>query len=167
MALTEATTKFAEHVLDATNAFELLITEEEKLAGLPPSARTAARESAKSKGKEGWRLTLQAPSLVAALTYLDDRAIRQQLWEASNRRGTKEPFDNRGLLQEILRLRREKAQLLGYRDFADLVLEERMARSGAQAQAFVEDLRKKTEPFFERENESLRALGQELRLRAD
>jgi oligopeptidase A len=161
VALTEATTKFSEHVLDATNAFELLITDEEKLAGLPPSARTAARESAKSKGKEGWRLTLQAPSLVAALTYLDDRAIRQQLWEASNRRGIKEPFDNRGLLQEILRLRREKAQLLGYRDFADLVLEERMARSGAQAQTFVEDLQKKTEPFFERENESLRALGRE------
>jgi oligopeptidase A len=98
---------------------------------------------------------------VAALTYLDDRAIRQQLWEASNRRGTREPFDNRGLLQEILRLRREKARLLGYRDFADLVLEERMARTGAQAQAFVEDLRKKTEPFFRRENESLQALGQE------
>jgi oligopeptidase A len=161
VALTEATTKFAEHVLDATNAFELLITDEEKLAGLPQSARTAARESARSKGKDGWRLTLQAPSLIAALTYLDDRAIRQQLWEASNCRGTKQPFDNRELLQQILRLRRDKAELLGYRDFADLVLEERMARTGAQAQAFVEDLRKKTEPFFQRENQSLRALGQE------
>ena len=161
VALTEATTKFAEHVLDATNAFELLISDEAQLAGLPSSARMAARESAKSKGKEGWRLTLQAPSLIAALTYLDDRAIRRQLWEASNRRGTKEPFDNRGLLQEILRLRREKAQLLGYRDFADLVLEERMARTGAQAQEFVEDLRRKTEPFFDRENESLRELGRE------
>lgn len=161
VALAEATTKFAEHVLDATNAFELLITEEEKLAGLPASARMAARESAKSKGKDGWRLTLQAPSLVAALTYLDDRAIRQQLWEASNRRGTSDPYDNRGLLQEILRLRREKANLLGYRDFADLVLEERMAQTGAQAQTFVDDLRRKTEPFFERENQSLAELGRE------
>ncbi len=160
VALTEATTKFSENVLDATNAFELLITDEAQLAGLPLSARMAARESAKSKGKEGWRLTLQAPSLIAALTYLDERPIRQQLWDASNRRGTKEPYDNRGLLREILRLRREKAQLLGYRDFADLVLEERMARTGAQAQAFLEELRQKTEPFFERENETLRGLGQ-------
>ena len=161
VALTEATTKFAENVLDATNAFDLIVTDETKLAGLPSSARMAARESAKSKGREGWRFTLQAPSLVAALTYLDDGGIRRQLWEASNRRGASEQFDNRGLLLEILRLRREKAQLLGYRDFADLVLEERMARSGSQAAAFLDDLRQKTEPFFERENESLAELGRE------
>ena len=161
VALTEATTKFSEHVLDATNAFELIVTDEAKLAGLPESARMAARESARSKGKEGWRFTLQAPSLTAALTYLDDRPIRRQLWEASNRRGTSEPYDNRELLLEILRLRREKAHLLGYADFADLVLEERMARTGAQALAFLEDLRAKTEPFFERENESLAELGRQ------
>jgi oligopeptidase A len=161
VALTEATTKFSEHVLDATNAFELIISEEAKLAGLPESARMAARESARSKGKDGWRFTLQAPSLTAALTYLDDRPIRRQLWEASNRRGTSEPYDNRALLLEVLHLRREKAHLLGYTDFADLVLEERMARTGAQAQGFLEDLRAKTEPFFERENESLAELGRQ------
>jgi oligopeptidase A len=161
VALTEATTKFSEHVLDATNAFDLIITEEAKLAGLPESARMAARESARSKDKDGWRFTLQAPSLTAALTYLDDRPIRRQLWEASNRRGTSEPYDNRALLLEILRLRREKAHLLGYADFADLVLEERMAQNGAQAQAFLEDLRAKTESFFHRENESLAELGRQ------
>lgn len=155
VALTEATTKFSENVLDATNAFELLVSDESKLSGLPESARQAARQSAKSKDKEGWRFTLQAPSYIAAMTYLDDRSIRQQLWHASNTRGAVEPYDNRSLLNEILRLRREKAELLGYRDFADLVLEERMAHTGAAAAKFLDDLREKTQAAFERENASL------------
>ncbi len=162
VALALATTKFSENVLDATNAFELLIIDERKLAGLPESARIAARESAKSKGREGWRLTLQAPSYLAAMTYLDDRSIRQELWEASNTRATSGRFDNRALISEILRLRREKAELLGFRDFADLVLEERMAQTGQQAQEFLEDLRRKTQPFFDRENESLAEMAKSL-----
>jgi oligopeptidase A len=156
VALAEITTRFAENVLDATNAYELHITDESKLVGLPESAQLAARESARSKGKEGWRLTLQAPSYIAAMTYLADRSIRRQLWDASNARGTTESFDNRPLLSEILRLRREKAHLLGYADFADLVLEERMAHRGAEAFRFLEDLREKTVAAFERENQSLR-----------
>jgi oligopeptidase A len=160
--LTKATTKFSENVLDATNSFDLLITDEAKLAGLPESARKAARESARTKDKPGWRLTLQAPSYIAAMTYLDDRPIRQQLWEAFNTRAASGEHDNRALLLEVLRLRREKARLLGYRDFADLVLEDRMAHSGAQAQAFVEDLRAKTQLFFERENRSLLEMAQSL-----
>jgi oligopeptidase A len=162
VALTQATTKFSENVLDATNAYESLITDERKLAGLPESARTAARESARAKGREGWRLTLQAPSYLAAMTYLDDRSIRQQLWEASNTRATSGPYDNRALIWEILRLRREKANLLGYHDFADLVLEERMAHAGEQAQAFLEDLYRKTKPFFDRENQTLAEVGKSL-----
>ena len=74
VALAETTTKFSENVLDATNAYELHVTEEAKLAGLPESAQSAARESARRKEKEGWRFTLQAPSYIAAMTYLDDRA---------------------------------------------------------------------------------------------
>lgn len=162
VALTQATTKFSQNVLDATNAYELVITDQSKLAGLPESALMAASESAKAKGREGWRFTLQAPSYVAAITYLDDRTIRQQLWDASNQRATSGQFDNRSLITEILRLRREKARLLGYRDFADLVLEERMAKSGADAQAFLDDLYSKTKPHFDQENESLAKLGREL-----
>ena len=161
VALAKATTKFSEHVLDATNAFEWVTEDEGQLSGIPESARVAARENAKAKGKEGWRFTLQAPSYIAIMTYLDDRSVRRSLWEASNRRGTADPFDNRTLLVDILRLRREKAQLLGYRDFADLVLEERMAHKGERAQAFVEDLLAKTKPFFDRENQSLAELGRE------
>lgn len=162
VALTEATTKFSENVLDATNAFELILSDEAQLAGLPESARLAARESAKSKGKEGWRLTLQAPSYIAAMTYLDDRPIRQQLWHASNTRATKGDWDNRQLIAKILELRREKAKLIGYQDFADLVLEDRMAHTGAQAQQFLEDLRAKTVAQFKNENQSLAELGAQL-----
>ncbi|MBV8073131.1 MAG: M3 family metallopeptidase [Acidobacteriaceae bacterium] len=162
VALAKATTKFAENVLDATNAFELLITDENKLAGLPDSARMAALQSAQSKNKEGWRLTLQSPSLTAALTYLDDRLIRHELWEAHNTRATSGEHDNRALVVQILRLRKDKARLLGYRDFADLVLEDRMAHRGEQAQGFLEELRLKTEPFFEKENATLAAIGRRL-----
>ena len=160
--LTKVTTKFSQNVLDATNAFELILTDELRLAGLPESARAAARESAKSKGREGWRFTLQGPSYTAVLTYLDDREIRRDLWEASNTRATRDELDNRPLIAEILKMRRAKAHLLGYADFADLVLDERMAHTGARAQEFVEDLRQKTQPYFEKENESLRALAQTL-----
>ncbi len=162
VALTKATTKFSQNVLDATNAYELVLTEESRLAGLPPSAVTAARESAKSKGREGWRFTLQAPSYIAVMTYLDDRSTRQELWHAHNRRATSGDLDNRKLIVDILRLRREKAHLLGYPDFADLVLDERMAHSGARAQSFLEELEAKTRRHFERENESLLAWAREL-----
>ena len=163
VALTKATTKFSENVLDATNSFELILSDPAKLAGLPASAVEAARESAKNKGKEGWRLTLQGPSYTAAMTYLDDREIRRDLWFASNTRAAVEgPLDNRALIREILRLRRAKAELLGYRDFADFVLDERMAHTGARAQQFVEDLYAKTLPFFEIENKSLAEKSREL-----
>jgi oligopeptidase A len=95
------------------------------------------------------------------MTYLDDRAIRSQLWEAYNSRATEAEFDNRGLVREILKLRRQKARLLGFRDFADLVLEERMAHDGTAALVFLEDLRTKTEAHFQRENRELVQWAQE------
>src|SRR5665213_825843 len=155
VALTEATTKFSENVLDSTNAWDLILTDEKQLAGLPPAAVAAARASAESKGKAGWRFTLQGPSYLALMTYLDDGAIREQVWRAYNLRGAEAPFDNRGLLKKILDLRREKAVLLGFRDFADLVLDDRMAHTGATAQKFLDDLRVLTEPRFKEENAAL------------
>ena len=155
VALTEATTKFSENVLDSTNAYELVLTEESKLAGLPPAAVAAARASAESKGKAGWRFTLHGPSYLALMTYLDDGPIREQVWRAYNLRGAEAPFDNRGLLKKILDLRREKAVLLGFRDFADLVLDDRMAHTGDTAQKFLDDLRVRTQPRFKEENAAL------------
>src|SRR5690606_2927215 len=105
--LTKVTTQYAQNLLDATSAFELVITEKEKLKGLPESALEAAMESARARGIEGgYRFTLQQPSYVAVLTYADDARLREQLYRAYNARATKAPHDNRLLMAEILRLRR-------------------------------------------------------------
>ena len=157
--LSEITTKFSEHVLDSTNQFELLITDEAKLAGLPPTAVAAARASAESKNQTGWRFTLHGPSYLAVMTYLDDAGIRQQVWHAYNTRAVADPYDNRPLIARILTLRKEKAQLLGFRDFSDLVLDDRMAHNGARAQQFLDDLHVKTERRFREENHELAAFA--------
>jgi oligopeptidase A len=153
--LAQATTKFAENVLDATNAFELIVTDPAKLAGLPISAIDAARQSAEQKGLEGWRFTLQGPSYTAVMTYLDDRGTREHMWRAYNRRATSGEHDNREFIGRILELRRAKAKLLGYRDFADLVLEERMAKNAARALQFIQELNERTKKQFEIENADL------------
>jgi oligopeptidase A len=155
VALSEVTTKFSENVLDSTNAWDLVITDESKLKGLPEQAVAMAKASAMSKSAEGWRFTLQAPSYIAVMTYLDDAAIREQMWRAYAKRAAEGQHDNRGLIVKILELRKEKAKLLGFTDFADLVLEDRMAHTGAKAQAFIDDLRAKTEKRFREENAEL------------
>ena len=153
--LTQITTKFGEHVLDSTNAFELILTQESELAGLPPSAIASARESAQRKKVEGWRFTLQAPDYTAVLTYLDNRAVRRQVYEAYAVRAASGERDNRPIIRRILQLRQEKAALLGFANFADLVLEDRMAHSGQQALDFLENLKVKTEQRFHEENREL------------
>ncbi len=155
--LAELTTAFAQNVLDATNAFELVITDEARLAGLPPSAKDAAREGAAKRDVEGWRFSLQAPSVMPVLTYLDDREIREQVYRAYNRRGADAPHDNEARIARIVELRAAKAALLGFDSFADLVLHDRMAKNGERAERFVHDLRARVEPFFKRENAALEA----------
>jgi len=155
VALSDATTKFAEHVLDATNAWDMVVTAEEQLKGLPPSAIAMARASAESKGVEGWRFTLQGPSYVSVMTYLDDSRLREQVWRAYNTRASSGPLDNRALMAQILELRKEKAKLLGFKDFSDLVLDDRMAHTGERAQNFLKDLREKTDQRFREENQEL------------
>ncbi len=153
--LSRLTTKFSENVLDSTNAFEFVLADESRLAGLPPSAIAAAKESAAAKGVKGWRFTLQAPSYIPLMTYLDDREIRESTYRAHVTRASASPFDNSELLAGILGLRDEKAKLLGFRDFADLVLDDRMAHSGDRALKFLEDLKERTLAAFHRENEEL------------
>jgi oligopeptidase A len=160
--LAKLTTEFSQNVLDETNAFELMIQEESKLAGLPDSAKQAAAENARAKGSDGWRFTLQAPSMTPLLTYLDDAEIRKHVWRAYNTRAASGGRDNRPIIARILELRRAKAELLGYRDFSDLVTEDRMAKSGAKAGAFIEDLRSKTQAAFDRENRALQAFRKEI-----
>ena len=153
--LTQITTKFSQNVLDSTNAFELVLTNEAELAGLPPMAVASARQSAERKGKEGWRFTLQGPDYIAVMTYLDNVAIRRRMYEAFAVRATEPERDNRALVGRILELRAEKARLLGFANFADLVLEDRMAHTGDRALGFLEDLKLKTEDRFRAENREL------------
>jgi oligopeptidase A len=153
--LTRITTKFGENVLDSTNAFELVIPGEADLAGLPPTAIASARASAQRKGLDGWRFTLQAPDYFAVMTYLDQSAIRRRVYEAFSVRASTGDWDNRPLIVRIVELRRERAALLGFANFADLVLEDRMAHTADRALAFLEDLKTKTERRFQEENREL------------
>jgi len=159
--ITKLTIRFSENVLDSTNEFELVITDQNELAGLPESALAMARASAASKGIDApaWRFTLQAPSYIALMTYLDDAQIRRRVYEAYVNRAIEGKHDNKPIIQQILDLRREKANLLGYGDFADLVLEDRMAHTGARAQEFLNELKSKTEAHFRRENQELEAFA--------
>jgi len=160
--LSKLTTQFAQNVLDATMAFELYVPDDARLAGLPESAREAARESAKAKGQAGYRFSLQQPSYVAVMTYADDASLREQVYRAYNARATSGQLDNRGLILDILRLRKEKATLLGFSSFADLTLEDRMAKTGDKARAFIAQLRTETESYFKKENDDLAAFRREL-----
>ena len=158
--LAQLTQKYAENVLDATNAWELLIHDERRLAGLPQHAMEAARQSARQKGQGTgshpvWRFTLQAPSVEPALLYAEDGELRRQVWQAAASVGQQAPWANAELVKQILALRQEKAVLLGQPHFADLVLARRMAKNGAQALAFVEDLHRKVHPTFRRESRAL------------
>lgn len=154
--LAQLTQKYSENVLDSTNAWELLIDDETKLTGLPESARAAALSDAKAKNlgtpeKPVWRFTLKAPSMFPIMEHLEDDAVRKQVWEASSGIGLLEPWDNTQITKDILRLRQEKASLLGKKDFADLVLERRMAKEGAVATKFVEDFHSRIQIAFQRQ----------------
>jgi oligopeptidase A len=122
----------------------------------------AARASAQQKALDGWRFTLQAPSYTPVMTYLDDAAMRQKLYRAYAVRASQGQYDNRQLLGRILELRRAKAELLGFRNFADFVLHDRMAHTGERAENFLKDLKQKTEAQFARENRDLLAFRRKL-----
>ncbi|MCH8475790.1 MAG: M3 family metallopeptidase [Opitutales bacterium] len=158
--LASLTRNYGENVLDATNAWELLIEKEEDLAGLPDRAREAARDRAREKEmgseeKPVWRFTLHQPSLEPFLTYLESDTLRRKMWEGASSVGREEPHNNRPVVDEILALREEKAHLLGRQSFADLVLKRRMAKSGDEALAFIEDLFERSEEAFRREAREL------------
>jgi oligopeptidase A len=158
--LATATQKYSENVLDSTNDWELIITEEALLAGLPDSARAAALAEAKAKNHgtpeaPAWRLTLKAPCLVPVMEHAASESIRRQMWEGSAGIGRKGACDNTNLIRSILRLRQEKARLLGKENFADLVLERRMARNGANAMAFTEDMHRRIADAFTRQTREL------------
>tara|TARA_B110000003_G_scaffold148136_1_gene149187 strand:+ start:60277 stop:62313 length:2037 start_codon:yes stop_codon:yes gene_type:complete len=156
--LAKVTQKFGENVLDSTNAWELYVDSEDELEGLPESAKTGAAEDAKSKGKEGqWRFTQQFPSMYPVMQYAETAELRKKIWEGSGTIGHGGDHDNTEQIWEILKLRQEKADLLGFSNFADHVLNRRMAKSGTGALEFTEDLHSKISESFKEDMNGLEA----------
>lgn len=168
--LSQATQKYSENVLDSTNQWELIITDADKLKGLPPSAIEAARAAAEAKGlgtteAPQYRFTLKAPSMIPVMEYAEDESLRRAVWVGSTSVGRGAAHDNTELVWKILRLRHEKAQLMGKTNFADHVLQQRMAGSGRNALDFIHNLHSKIVNAFLRETIQLQeyradALGQ-------
>ena len=144
--------KFGENVLAETNKFELHITNEKELSGLPDGAIEAAKQLAESKSKTGWLITLDYPSYIPFMTYADNRELRKKLAIAFGAKGFQnDTLDNQENVLQIVRLRHQRANLLGYRTHAHFVLEERMAKSPETVQIFLNELLEKAKPAAERE----------------
>ena len=147
---------FGEHVLEETQKYELHLTESSDLKGLPESAREAALMLAKSRDREGWVFTLDYPSYLPFMKYSENRELRKKMALAFASRGFHgDEIDNRETLQKIANLRYERARLLGYRNHAHFVLEERMAKSPDTVSQFLDDLLEKALPAARMELEEL------------
>ena len=158
-------TRFSENVLDATNAYSLLIENEAELAGLPDDAKHAARSAAEKDGKPGFKFTLHFPSYFPVLQFADSRALRETMYRAYATRaselGANPEWDNTANILEILRLRQEEAELLGYRNFAEVSLVPKMAQTPDEVIAFLEDLASRARPYAERDLSELRRFASE------
>ena len=158
--LSQTTQKYSENVLDSTNAWELIIGDVGQLKGMPASALEAAKADAKAKGlgtdeEPKYRITLKAPSMIPVMEYCESEDIRREVWEGSTRIGRVGEHDNTDLVWKILRLRQEKAEIMGKPHFADHVLQTRMAKQGQTALQFIEDLHRKVRDAFQRETMEL------------
>ena len=159
--------KFSENLLDATNAFAEIVTNEAELAGLPADAIEAAREAAAKDSQlsaPSWKFTLHMPSYLPVLQYADSRRLREALYRASATRASEfgpSTLDNTPLIRQILALRHEDAALLGYASFADVSLVPKMAESVTQVRTFLDDLARKAKPFAEQDIAALRAYARE------
>src|ERR1022692_855058 len=154
--LARLTQQFSENVLDGTNAWQLVLDDESRLAGLPSHAKDRARADASAKGfgvpgRPCWRFTLHMPSQEPFMAFVHDGALRREMWRAAVSVGSDPPRDNAALVSKILALRAERSGLLGKDHFADLVLGRRMAKTGARALEFNEDFRRRCSAAFARE----------------
>ena len=152
--LAELEAKFSENLLDATNAFSEVIPDRADLIGLPEDVLRAAEEAARSEGREGWRLTLHAPSYGPVMQYAENRDLRERLYRAHVTRASEfggPELDNTTLIARELRLRKEKARLLGYESFARFSMVPKMADSPEAALAFLEDLAARALPHARRD----------------
>ncbi|MBK1897778.1 M3 family metallopeptidase [Chryseobacterium paridis] len=160
MDLSLKSLKFGQNVLASTNAYFKHITNKEDLAGIPDAILEQYAEEAKERNLEGWVLTLQYPSYVPFITYAENRELRKELALANGKKSFDGgEFDNQNLIKEILNLKQQKAGLLGYKNYADFVLEERMAKSPTKVLDFLNELLTKAKPYAAKEIEELKTLA--------
>ncbi|WP_421320894.1 oligopeptidase A [Aeromonas veronii] len=164
--LSELASRFSNNVLDATQDWHKLVADEAELAGLPESVRAAARQMAELKGKEGWLFTLDIPSYLPVMMYADNRELRAEMYEAFTTRASDQgpnagKWDNSAIMSELLTLRRELAQLLGFANYAELSLATKMADKTEQVVSFLTDLAAKSLPQGKAELEEIRAFAAE------
>ena len=161
--LSKLSLQFGENVLAETNTFDLHITEEKELSGLPEGTREAARSLAKIQEKEGWIFTLDHPSYIPFLTYANNRELRKKMAIASGARAFQNnEFDNQEIVLKIAKLRFDRAQVLGYKTHSHFVLEERMAETPEKVISFSNDLMAKAKPAAQKEFDQLAAFAKEL-----
>ena len=161
--LSKLSLQFGENVLAETHAFELHVTDQDDLAGLPEGTREAARSLAKSQEKEGWIFTLDHPSYIPFVTYADNRELRKKMAIAFGARAFQNnEFDNQEIVLKIAKLRFDRAQVLGYKTHSHFVLEERMAENPEKVISFSNDLLAKAKPAAEKEFAQLAAFAKEL-----
>ena len=159
--LAELSTQFEEHLLDATNAWTLYIDDEADLAGVPSDVLAEANAAAQADGKAGWKLTLRMPCYLPVMQYAQNRELRRRLHEgfatlASDLAANPE-WDNGPVIERILLLRREMAELLGYRNYAEVSLVPKMAQTPAEVAVFLRDLCNRAKPFAQRDYADLAA----------
>lgn len=158
--MSQLSLQFSQNNLKETNNFQLHLTNEEDLSGLPDSAIEAAAMAAKEKDLEGWLFTLHAPSYNPFMTYADNRELRRKMYMAKNTICTHgNEFDNKDIVKRIVNLRRERAQLLGYRTFADFVLKKRMAENSQNVYKLLNNLLEAYLPAARKEVEEIEALA--------
>ena len=152
--LSALSSRFSDNILDATNAFAHFVDTDAALGGIPGDVLEAAREAAQADDKAGWKFTLHAPSYMPVMQYADNRALRETMYRAYATRAAefgKPEWDNTRLISDIVALRRELAQLLGFADYAEYSLTPKMADSPGQVLQFLNDLAAKARPFAERD----------------
>ncbi len=164
--LTRLEASFEERLLDATQAWKRHLIDPAGLAGLPDTALALARQSAEREGLPGFLLTLDQPCYLPVLSYADDRSLRREMYEAYMTRASDQGphagrFDNTPLMCEVLTLRRDLAQLLGFRSFAEYALVPRMAKAPAEVVSFLEDLAGRARPLALREMDELATYARE------
>ena len=164
--LSELTSKFSDNTLDATQAWTKHISDEAELDGLPDSAKAGAADRAKADGKDGWLLTLDAPVFIAVMSHCKNAELRKEMYvawttKASDQGPQAGQFDNSAIMDEILKLRHDQAQLLGFANFAEESLATKMARDVNEVIQFLEDLAKRAKPQAEQELAALRAFAAE------